>query len=81
MEDFTAEGVDLTSQFSKLPWSSRKEVVYTFRDESDHEQEVRHSQVHNEHVGWCTKSLIVAENPQYDNITEDGDGSCKLNHR
>lgn len=71
----TTEWMDLTTKFSELPWASQKEIVDTFRDESNHQQKIGHCQVHDQHIGWRSQSRVASKNPQCDYVTTDGNGA------
>ena len=65
--------MNLTAQVAKLPWSAQKEIVGAFRNHGDHQQQIGHGQIDDQHVGRCPQRRIVTENPQSDDVTTNGD--------
>ena len=62
--------MDLAAHFSESPWSTKAEVVEAFGEESEHQDEIRNSQVQYQHVGRSTKSLESAEDLNDHGIAE-----------
>lgn len=67
--------MNLTSEISKLPRTSAKEIVDAFRNECDHQYEIRNGQVHNEHICRCPECWKASEDPQNHPVTTNGNYS------
>ena len=56
--------MNLAGQVSEPPRSSSKEIENAFRNKTNHQQQIRCSQIHNQHVGWSPKIGIAAKDSQ-----------------
>lgn len=78
---YTQESVDLATHFSKAPWATKEEVVDAFGEESEHQQEVRDSQVHHQQVGRSAESREAAEDLEDDGVSSNGTGADNQVHQ
>ena len=69
------ESVNLTSPVAESPWSTQKEVVDAFREETDDDTKIRNSQVDNQHVSRSAKGLVMAKDLKHHHVASKSDYS------
>ena len=75
-EDGATECVNLTSQVTEPPRSTKEEIVAAFREETDDNSKIRNGQVDNQHVGRNAQFFVIAEDPQDHHVAKKGNSSC-----